>query len=574
MQSSSKATGIPHCLEYCDGNVAEFYCPECGAMFCSSCYDREHCGNERKAQHGKLTELRAICSEHKHTLDYFNLTLLQPMCIICKKESMLLPEHEHHVIEHIETTVSTLRSLMEKKLQDAAESIRRIACQLANVETSAHSGLNASISHVQCCFAKLRQILDEREAQLVQDTKKYFDEFLESGEGIAQARNMLRNLRSLTEEGKLLLNKDSRSLVVEFPAVFMRLKELCALTANECQMKSLKIAIYFGQDVVKQLRQAGVMSAEYSYLSKANGRQENSNDLDSGCTCSSMQDCHTDVDTKRCMADSPGGLCKEPTSDQAKKSGEAIDFSEVCNKSPISKTPLKGAKRHSSDVSGSPLKKARKIDATVDFPEEQEKSLIFRTPDKVEAGTPARIMSPSPLKPSKLNKLRVLLKASPQHSPVASPSRKTCVASPQHSPVASPSRKTCVASPRRKRGGEMSKEFMKCDIILREIWAHDESIPFVRPVDKKQSPDYYKVIKKPMDLTIVREKLHSLQYASVVDFLEDISLMLNNCKTYNKPGTYVYDSGEDLSNIFNRLVQENFPNFEEALLQDSENGTQ
>ncbi|PFX32026.1 KRR1 small subunit processome component-like [Stylophora pistillata] len=616
MQSSSKATGRPHCLEYCDGNVAEFYCPECGAMFCSSCYDREHCGNERKAQHGKLTELRAICSEHKHTLDYFNLTLLQPMCIICKKESMLLPEHEHHVIEHIETTVSTLRSLMEKKLQDAAESIGRIACQLAKGETSTHSGLNASISHVQCCFAKLRQILDEREAQLVQDTKKYFDEFLESGEGIAQARNMLRNLRSLTEEGKLLLNKDSRSLVVEFPAVFMRLKELCALTANECQMKSLKIAIYFGQDVVKQLRQAGVMSAEYSYLSKANGRQENSNDLDSGCTCSSMQDCHTgivkspyhsielignkgimifgckndkqlitnvgesakgsgcddkkkissneianivvfcdvvDVDTKRCMADSPGGLCKEPTSDQAKKSG---------------------AKRHSSDVSGSPLKKARKIDATVDFPEEQEKSLISRTPDKVEAGTPARIMSPSPLKPSKLNKLRVLLKTSPQHSPVASPSRKTCVASPQHSPVASPSRKTCVASPRRKRGGEMSKEFMKCDIILREIWAHDESIPFVRPVDKKQSPDYYKVIKKPMDLTIVREKLHSLQYASVVDFLEDISLMLNNCKTYNKPGTYVYDSGEDLSNIFNRLVQENFPNFEEALLQDSENGTQ
>ena len=26
----------------------------------------------------------------------------------------------------------------------------------------------------------------------------------------------------------------------------------------------------------------------------------------------------------------------------------------------------------------------------------------------------------------------------------------------------------------------------KCDIILKEIWAHDESIPFVRPVDKKQ----------------------------------------------------------------------------------------
>lgn len=203
MQSCSKATGIPHCREYCDGNVAEFYCPECAAMFCSCCYEREHCGSERKAQHGKLTELRAICSEHKHTLDYFNLTLLQPMCIICKKESVLSPERANHVIEHIETIVPKLRSLMEKKLQDATESIGKIACQLTNVETSARSGMNASISHVQCCFAKLRQILDEREAQLMQDTKKYFDEFLESGEGIVQARNTLRNLRALSEEGTM-----------------------------------------------------------------------------------------------------------------------------------------------------------------------------------------------------------------------------------------------------------------------------------------------------------------------------------------------------------------------------------
>ena len=49
-----------------------------------------------------------------------------------------------------------------------------------------------------------------------------------------------------------------------------------------------------------------------------------------------------------------------------------------------------------------------------------------------------------------------------------------------------------------------------------------------------QSPDYYKVIKKPMDLSIIREKLHSLQYASAVDFVKDVRLMLSNCKTYNQ----------------------------------------
>ena len=110
---------------------------------------------------------------------------------------------------------------------------------------------------------------------------------------------------------------------------------------------------------------------------------------------------------------------------------------------------VSGVKRHSSDVSGSPLqettpKKTRKIDATSNFPEEHEKSPLSRTPVKAVTGTAGRTMqSPSPLKLSKLNELRVLLKRSPQHSSVASPNSKTY-----------------VASPRRKRGGALSKEFM------------------------------------------------------------------------------------------------------------------
>ena len=114
---------------------------------------------------------------------------------------MLAPDYAHHVIEHIETTVPKLRSLMEKKLEDASESIERITCELTNVENCARNRTNASISHMQCCFAKLRQILDEREAELLQDTKRYFDEFLAHGEGIVEARNTLKNIRALSEEG-------------------------------------------------------------------------------------------------------------------------------------------------------------------------------------------------------------------------------------------------------------------------------------------------------------------------------------------------------------------------------------
>jgi len=115
----------------------------------------------------------------------------------------------------------------------------------------------------------------------------------------------------------------------------------------------------------------------------------------------------------------------------------------------------------------------------------------------------------------------------------------------------------------------LSKEFQKCDAILTELWAQDDSYPFARPVDKKQSPDYYKVISNPIDLSVIKEKLHSLQYTSAVDFVKDFRLMISNCRAYNPPDTFVYNAGEELNNIFNRLLKINFPNFEDVFLDDS-----
>lgn len=201
MQSSTD-TQIPQCSEYCDGNTAEFYCPECSAMFCSSCYDREHCGNERKLQHGKLTELRAICCVHKHTLDYFNLTTLQPMCVICRKETMQAAEFAHHVIENIEETVPKLRSLMEKKLNTASELIDRLSSEISKVENAAKNTANAAVSYIKCAFARLRKYLDESEVELVQSARNYFHEFLEVNDERLEVRNAVRSLKGVFEEGK------------------------------------------------------------------------------------------------------------------------------------------------------------------------------------------------------------------------------------------------------------------------------------------------------------------------------------------------------------------------------------
>ena len=115
---------------------------------------------------------------------------------------MLTPEHEHHVIDNIEATEPKLRSLMEKKLESASEMIDRLNHELARVENFARNTMIASVSYIQCCFARLRQILDEREVELLTNARKYFDDFVEFGEGRMEARNALRDLKALSEEGR------------------------------------------------------------------------------------------------------------------------------------------------------------------------------------------------------------------------------------------------------------------------------------------------------------------------------------------------------------------------------------
>ena len=36
-----------------------------------------------------------------------------------------------------------------------------------------------------------------------------------------------------------------------------------------------------------------------------------------------------------------------------------------------------------------------------------------------------------------------------------------------------------------------------------------------------------------MDMTYIKEKLHSLGYESVVDFVNDVKLIFSNCRSYN-----------------------------------------
>lgn len=72
---------------------------------------------------------------------------------------------------------------------------------------------------------------------------------------------------------------------------------------------------------------------------------------------------------------------------------------------------------------------------------------------------------------------------------------------------------------------------------LERIAAIDRSSLFLNPVSPQLVPDYYDVIKQPMDWTTISNKLDTYKYLNVQEFKNDIVLVSENAMLYNKVDT-------------------------------------
>jgi histone acetyltransferase len=98
--------------------------------------------------------------------------------------------------------------------------------------------------------------------------------------------------------------------------------------------------------------------------------------------------------------------------------------------------------------------------------------------------------------------------------------------------------------------------------ILKELRANKDSWPFLDPVDRKQVPDYFEVIKRPMDLGTMLSKVNSNFYRSKEAFLDDFKLMIENCKIYNSPETTYFRCAAALDLKFPDIWSKVFPESE------------
>uniref|UniRef100_A0A672Y4A5 E3 ubiquitin-protein ligase TRIM33 n=1 Tax=Sphaeramia orbicularis TaxID=375764 RepID=A0A672Y4A5_9TELE len=145
--------------------------------------------------------------------------------------------------------------------------------------------------------------------------------------------------------------------------------------------------------------------------------------------------------------------------------------------------------------------------------------------------------------------------------------------------VSSPEIEYCDDSRRIKGERSLSPEDQRrCERILLFIFCHELSVGFREPVPSSV-PNYYKIIKQPMDLKKVKKKLQlrsSQYYQSTQEFVSDMRLVFKNCAQYNEMSRIiqVYDeekqintqvssemaiSGKAVSLYFEEKLQQMFP---------------
>ena len=80
----------------------------------------------------------------------------------------------------------------------------------------------------------------------------------------------------------------------------------------------------------------------------------------------------------------------------------------------------------------------------------------------------------------------------------------------------------------------------------------DTTSHFLYPVSQiiQELPDYSSIIKKPMDLNIIKEKLNDGDYDDVAHLNADFKVMTANAMKYNPPGHPVHDAAKQFQQLW------------------------
>ncbi|KAG9128301.1 hypothetical protein FRC07_001236 [Ceratobasidium sp. 392] len=200
---------------------------------------------------------------------------------------------------------------------------------------------------------------------------------------------------------------------------------------------------------------------------------------------------------------------------------------------------------------------ARKLEDILDkqlkqMPPDEEPAPRYESPPQIKKSSvpPARRQSMS---------VPTIRRNTPDEfpSPIARPKREIHPPPPKDLPYSDVAANGKRPRKGKGRGAERDdgtadqlRHCMKILVDFNKKSLYQVASPFYEPVDVAYVPNYYKVIKRPMDLATMRKKLDEGEYPNAHAFHNDFRLMIKNCMAFNPPGTAVHLAGVEMDRIF------------------------
>ncbi|XP_066206782.1 protein polybromo-1 isoform X24 [Saccopteryx leptura] len=97
---------------------------------------------------------------------------------------------------------------------------------------------------------------------------------------------------------------------------------------------------------------------------------------------------------------------------------------------------------------------------------------------------------------------------------------------------------------------EILEQLLEAIVVATNPSGHLISELFQKLPSKVQYPDYYAIIKEPIDLKTIAQRIQNGNYKSIHAMAKDIDLLAKNAKTYNEPGSQVFKDANSIKKIF------------------------
>merc|ERR1711983_216039 len=109
---------------------------------------------------------------------------------------------------------------------------------------------------------------------------------------------------------------------------------------------------------------------------------------------------------------------------------------------------------------------------------------------------------------------------------------------------------------RRKKRKANKKLVKKMKKLIDAVVGYEDSDgrilsePFYKLPSRKELPDYYEVIRKPVDIAKIQKRIEEEHYEDMDALEKDFALMCKNTQQYNEDGSLIFEDSIVLQSVF------------------------